>query len=162
MFRRGIALMNVEAIPGIALVVFAHNPVTEDLGQDGRRGNGTRKPVAVNHGPVRNEKISPQVPIDQQKIRRDQATRSRPAAKPSRVAPSTFSESISASEATPIPHAVADSVMNEKSASRFVGFTFFESSRLRNQNRRGTITAAPTTGPAKGPRPASSNPATRR
>ncbi len=57
--------MAMELIPGITLVVFTHNPVTEDLGKDGRRRDGRRKPVAVNHGPVRYEKISTHVPIDQ-------------------------------------------------------------------------------------------------
>ena len=71
MLRRGIPLMNMEAIPGIPLVVFAHNPITEDFGQYGRRGNGTRKQIAVNHGSMGDAEISPQVSIDQQKIRWD-------------------------------------------------------------------------------------------
>ena len=69
MLRRGIPLMDVEAIPGVPLVVFAHNPITEDFSQDGRCGDGTRKPIAVNHGSMGDAEISPQVPIDQQKIR---------------------------------------------------------------------------------------------
>ena len=77
-----------------------------------------------------------------------------------RVAWRTLSESISASDARPMPQASARVVINEKSVSRSDGDTRLESSSLRNENRRGKITATPTTGPARGPRPASSSPAT--
>lgn len=51
-------------------------------------------------------------------------------------------------------------VRTSKNFSRRAGVSFFESFSSPNAKSSGRITAAATTGPAKGPRPASSTPAT--
>src|ERR1700691_1770935 len=73
-----------------------------------------------------------------------------------------LTRSISATLAAPMPiEALAHSI--NANSSRAPGESFLESSmpwRRRRGNRRPSTTAAATTGPAKGPRPASSMPQT--
>ena len=67
--------------------------------------------------------------------------------------------SISAASASPTETSRAVSAISLKSRSRRSGKRHFESLRPGNSFWRGRTTAAATTGPARGPRPASSTPA---
>ena len=69
--------------------------------------------------------------------------------------------SISSRSAQPTPQASARLRMMGASRARSAGVRTFESARPRMRRRGSRITAAATTGPASGPRPASSTPATR-
>ena len=59
-----------------------------------------------------------------------------------------------------IAYAIAFSFITSKSASRFFSVSFFESLSPGISHPTGRITAAATTGPHSGPRPASSHPHT--
>jgi hypothetical protein len=69
--------------------------------------------------------------------------------------------SISSTLASPTPTAMALNMMWEKSSSRRSAGSCLESLRPLGIFARLRMTAAATTGPASGPRPASSTPATR-
>ncbi len=72
-----------------------------------------------------------------------------------------FNESISAASTSATDHKTLSlSIRASYSRSRFAAVSFFESSNPSNTYPRGKITAAAETGPANGPRPASSTPAT--
>ena len=71
-----------------------------------------------------------------------------------------FTRSISSAVAQPMPKASAFSWITGNSASRFFSESFFESLSPGMSQSGGRITAAAHTGPAKGPRPASSMPHT--
>src|SRR5512143_3512501 len=68
--------------------------------------------------------------------------------------------SISSGVAWATAKEIAASTINEKALSRAAGDRAFESRTAGSENPGGRTTAAATTGPASGPRPASSTPAT--
>src|SRR5688572_21638526 len=70
-----------------------------------------------------------------------------------------FSVSISATSAQATDHAIAPPRILIASSARSSGSTTLESRMPRMRRRGSRITAAATTGPASGPRPASSTPA---
>ncbi len=76
-----------------------------------------------------------------------------------RVAPKIFKSSISCSEAVPTLHACAWDVIAANSVWRWSSERSLESSNASKDQRCGRMTTAATTGPANGPRPASSSPA---
>ena len=79
------------------------------------------------------------------------------------VARRMLSLSISATSAWPMPQWMsARAVRMAWKCSRFLAVNFFESSRPSSAQSSGKMTAAATTGPASGPRPASSTPATKK
>ncbi len=61
----------------------------------------------------------------------------------------------------PTEHRAFEAAISSKSSSRLWGVSFFESSSPSMNIPAGRITAAASTGPARGPRPASSTPAIR-
>ena len=76
-----------------------------------------------------------------------------------------FSRRISVTEAAPMPISAGDARSARNAASRWSAVSFFEIVQhvqpVLRGTRRPSTTAAATTGPASGPRPASSTPATR-
>ena len=72
-----------------------------------------------------------------------------------------FSSSISSTVAKATLYCSASRQMTSNSASRRFSVSFFESSRPGITRSRGSVTAAAHTGPASGPRPASSTPQSR-
>ena len=66
--------------------------------------------------------------------------------------------SISSAEHQPVAHAVARRRITAAAAARSSAVSCFESFRQAAGNPRGSTTAAAVTGPARGPRPASSIP----
>ena len=78
---------------------------------------------------------------------------------PSNVACRMFSRSMSAGEISATDQHRARSITRSYSQSRVPGSSFLESSRPSIGRDGSRITAAATTGPARGPRPASSTPA---
>src|SRR5579863_8157830 len=82
---------------------------------------------------------------------------------PSSVARRMLIRSIVSWDTTTIRYPSARRLISPKAFSRAAGVMRLESSKgMSPGHSRGKITAATTTGPAKGPRPASSTPATRR
>jgi len=79
-----------------------------------------------------------------------------------RVASKILRRSISCSVATPTPTARARWTITSYNRDRSDSETRLESSTPTKRQRVGKITAAATTGPARGPRPASSRPAIQR
>ncbi len=79
-----------------------------------------------------------------------------------RVASRIFNWSISCSEAVPIPQSVAWAMIVGNKELRWLTERSLESSSTGREQYRGRMTTAATTGPANGPRPASSSPAIRR
>lgn len=79
-----------------------------------------------------------------------------------RVASKILRRSISCSVAIPTPTARARATITSKSRVRSDAETCLESFTPARRQREGRMTAAATTGPARGPRPASSRPAIRR
>src|SRR6185503_10623087 len=77
------------------------------------------------------------------------------------VACRMFSAAISSTEAKPTPQATALALICSSSASRVLTESFLESSRPLGTLFGSRITAPALTGPAHGPRPASSTPQTR-
>src|ERR1700739_2160328 len=67
---------------------------------------------------------------------------------------------ISSTEAKPTAQAMATALISTSSTSRALAVSFLESSIPLGSLREGRITAAAETGPAHGPRPASSTPQT--
>ena len=79
-----------------------------------------------------------------------------------KVACRMLSASISAASAQPIPHARLRRRISPASSSRRAAVSTFESARPSIVSRGSSMTAAAVTGPASGPRPASSTPTTQR
>ena len=78
-----------------------------------------------------------------------------------RVASSMFTRSIVGASTIPMPIATARARMTASNSSRSSGVRSFESFTPSIRVPGPKMTAAATTGPASGPRPASSSPATR-
>nr|WP_268969025.1 hypothetical protein [Tepidiphilus baoligensis] len=74
------------------------------------------------------------------------------------VARRMFHSSISEADASATAQASALARISAASRSRRLGLSFFESFKPDSEAPGGRITAAATTGPASGPRPASSTP----
>ena len=79
-----------------------------------------------------------------------------------RLARRIFRRSISPESATPTAQEAARSLIQPARSSRFLALNSFESLMSGLKMPGSKTTAAATTGPARGPRPASSTPAMRR
>ena len=160
-----VAGIRIPAIARPARGEPGHCPVAHHLGDDRGRGDGEATP---RRRPPRNARGRAAVAGS---CRPRSPHPARPAAGPtarriaSMAACRMFSRSISATEAAPTPISTRCARCRAaKAAARAAGESFLESSSSFARRRltpRGNTTAAATTGPASGPRPTSSTPATR-
>lgn len=66
---RAVALVDGEAVLRVLRVVFLHQPVPRDLGQNRRGGDGGGQTVALDDGPDRQAEILRPVAVDERKLR---------------------------------------------------------------------------------------------
>ena len=155
-----VALVPGEAVLGEPAVGLEHEPVARDLGHDGRRGHARAAPVAGDEVPLGAGQGGERDEVRDDELG-DDAERARAPAIARRVASRMLTRSIVSWSTTPTPTASARSWITAKSSSRRSGVRSLESARLATRRSGARITAAATTGPASGPLPASSIPATR-
>ena len=158
--RGAIAFVSGKTILRVLLVHLAAPAVTVHLGQDGRRRNGLHQRIAFDDGLGRNIEGGNAVAIDSTitGFRRRPCTARRMA---SMVACRMLIWSISSTLAWAMEQHRALARISSNSFSRRASVSFFESARPAIGRRSSRMTAAATTGPTSGPRPASSTPATR-
>ena len=135
-----------------------HDPVSRRLGQDRRGGDGAGQAVAADHRMHRARHGKGVVPSTRASRSSFNASTARRMARP--VACRMFNCAISAAEAKPTAQATALAFISTSRASRRLADSFLESFRPLGTLLGWRITAAADTGPAQGPRPASSTPHT--
>ena len=154
----GVADVGVPAVTGIARRKPSHQAVAGDLGDD--RGGADRRyqSVAVDDGLHRAGQIR-SLAIHQRKLWQGGSRGASRALMASRLACRMLKRSISTTEAAPIPIRAR---ARNRPASRSRSWAHNTLESARPLSGRSRITAAATTGPASGPRPTSSTPATNR
>ena len=157
---RRIAHVLREAVARVARVELAHARVTVHLGDD----RGRRDRAVVRVAPdrcVRRRDLGHRVRVDQHVVGRSASADARRVAC-HEAARSTLMRSTSSSESSATRHGqrlAADLGVEALALARAV--SCFESSRPGSCTRAGRTTAAATSGPAIGPTPTSSTPATK-
>ncbi len=68
-FRRPISLVGEKIVVGVVPMVLRHESIAGHFRDDRGRGNGDRKRIAFDHGPLRYRKTRDCDGIDQEKIR---------------------------------------------------------------------------------------------
>ena len=162
MLGRGVTLVATKSVLRVESVDFFHDSVAGDLGDDAGRRNRKAEFVAVNNGSVRGGEVGHATPSiktcsgDEGKaliawhIARCVAWRIL-------ILSMVTTSCTDTAQCTCVALAIC---MN--SSARNSGVSFLESFRPPKRRCSRKMTAAATTGPARGPRPASSIPAMRR
>ena len=160
--RRAVALVLREAVAGYRASSSTQHRVARGLGEDRRRRDRRHVAVALDdRADARSASTGQRLPSTSAS---SGATASPSQARriASSVAWRMLSASISATSASAIAHASARSRITTASSSRRGADSSLESRSPAIGRAGSRITAAATTGPASGPRPASSIPAIRR
>ena len=159
MLGHAIAHMALEAVAGMRGADLLHQPVARDLGDDRGRGDRRHERVAADHGLAIARHIDAVAAVDEDELRADRKRRDRARQRPeARPAGYCRGRCAPASRRRPRPRRsrrCVDKVFRARPRS-----SFLESLRPRGMRSGSRMTAAATTGPASGPRPASSQPAT--
>ena len=159
MLRHRIAHMALEAVAGMRGADLLHQPVARHLGDDRRRGDRRDQRVAADHGLAIAGHVDAIAAIDEDEMRADRKgghrARQRPERRPQDI---VAVDARGRAEGDRDLRTVANDVVELFALlARRASWNRLSPRGMRSGSR---MTAAATTGPASGPRPASSQPAT--